>query len=117
MTLCWAFRAAGQRPWRCSGRCSGGRCRLDAVREPRDRHPEGPRDPGDIDQGQVALAALDPAQVGGVKAGLEGELLLGEVALLAEAPHTATESRQDLALSRGHLDSKRKGLLGSIHRL
>jgi len=53
--------------------------------------------PGQLEQrlrADVALAALDPADIVGMEAGAVGQLLLGQVARRAQAARLAAQGRQ-----------------------
>lgn len=52
----------------------------------------------DVEQGHVAFAALDRADVGAVEVGAMSEILLAEAQLTAELPDTGAERAESAAL-------------------
>jgi hypothetical protein len=64
-------------------------------------HVESLGEGDDVEQAEVALAALDAADVVAVQAGSLGELLLGEAALHAEFADTRSEEHARVLGSRG----------------
>ena len=65
-------------------------------------HTQRGRESDDVDQGDVALPALDGADVGAVYPRLVRQFLLGQPAFFAPLAHTGAEFAQEVIFA-GHL--------------